>query len=193
VFQKSTHRPADAWRVCIGAAIGIGIPKWTDASRPDLERGASALGLQPMGTSCLLWRSLPSYWWRASSILWREPTSNAAPAGRHIVDQLTAEVGDQRSSRIFQRDAEAAWLFRYVRAYGTPDFFKRSKFDLPDSLARNAAIPHLEKSKGSIVNTAIVSGMGGDWAMRPYDAAKGAVVNLTRALAGWTEEKRAFG
>ena len=46
-----------------------------------------------------------------------------------------------------------------------------------------AAIPHLEKTKGSIVNTASVSGTGGDWSMSPYNAAKGAVVNLTRALA----------
>ncbi|MBB3236232.1 SDR family NAD(P)-dependent oxidoreductase [Phyllobacterium endophyticum] len=46
-----------------------------------------------------------------------------------------------------------------------------------------AAIPHLEKTGGSIINTASVSGTGGDWGMSPYNAAKGAVVNLTRALA----------
>jgi meso-butanediol dehydrogenase / (S,S)-butanediol dehydrogenase / diacetyl reductase len=46
-----------------------------------------------------------------------------------------------------------------------------------------AALPHLEKTKGCIVNTASVSGLGGDWSMSPYNAAKGAVVNLTRALA----------
>jgi meso-butanediol dehydrogenase/(S,S)-butanediol dehydrogenase/diacetyl reductase len=46
-----------------------------------------------------------------------------------------------------------------------------------------AAIPHLLKTKGSIVNTGSVSGTGGDWSMSPYNAAKGAVVNLTRALA----------
>jgi meso-butanediol dehydrogenase/(S,S)-butanediol dehydrogenase/diacetyl reductase len=46
-----------------------------------------------------------------------------------------------------------------------------------------AAIPHLLKTKGAIVNTASVSGTGGDWSMSPYNAAKGAVVNLTRALA----------
>lgn len=46
-----------------------------------------------------------------------------------------------------------------------------------------AAIPHLKKSRGSIVNTASVSGTGGDWGMSPYNAAKGGVVNLTRALA----------
>ncbi|TXH99409.1 MAG: SDR family oxidoreductase [Rhizobium sp.] len=46
-----------------------------------------------------------------------------------------------------------------------------------------AAIPHLERTRGSIVNTASVSGTGGDWGMSPYNAAKGAIVNLTRALA----------
>jgi meso-butanediol dehydrogenase / (S,S)-butanediol dehydrogenase / diacetyl reductase len=46
-----------------------------------------------------------------------------------------------------------------------------------------AALPHLEKARGSIVNTASVSGTGGDWATSPYNAAKGAVVNLTRSLA----------
>jgi meso-butanediol dehydrogenase/(S,S)-butanediol dehydrogenase/diacetyl reductase len=46
-----------------------------------------------------------------------------------------------------------------------------------------AALPHLVKTRGSIVNTASVSGLGGDWAMSAYDASKGAVVNLTRAMA----------
>ena len=46
-----------------------------------------------------------------------------------------------------------------------------------------AALPHLVKSRGSIVNTASVSGLGGDWNMSAYDASKGAVVNLTRAMA----------
>ena len=46
-----------------------------------------------------------------------------------------------------------------------------------------AALPHLTASKGCIVHTASVSGTGGDWGMSAYDAAKGAVVNLTRALA----------
>jgi meso-butanediol dehydrogenase / (S,S)-butanediol dehydrogenase / diacetyl reductase len=46
-----------------------------------------------------------------------------------------------------------------------------------------AAMPHLIKSKGCIVNTASVSGLGGDWGMSIYDASKGAVVNFTPALA----------
>jgi meso-butanediol dehydrogenase/(S,S)-butanediol dehydrogenase/diacetyl reductase len=46
-----------------------------------------------------------------------------------------------------------------------------------------AALRHLVKVRGSIVNTASVSGLGGDWAMAAYDASKGAIVNLTRAVA----------
>jgi meso-butanediol dehydrogenase/(S,S)-butanediol dehydrogenase/diacetyl reductase len=46
-----------------------------------------------------------------------------------------------------------------------------------------AALPHLQKTSGAIVNTASVSGTGGDWATCPYNAAKGGVVNLTRSLA----------
>ena len=46
-----------------------------------------------------------------------------------------------------------------------------------------AAMPHLVRSRGCIVNTASVSGLGGDWGLVAYNASKGAVVNLTRALA----------
>jgi meso-butanediol dehydrogenase/(S,S)-butanediol dehydrogenase/diacetyl reductase len=46
-----------------------------------------------------------------------------------------------------------------------------------------AALPHLVRSKGCIVNTASVSGLGADWQMSAYNASKGAVVNLTRAMA----------
>ena len=46
-----------------------------------------------------------------------------------------------------------------------------------------AALPHLLKSKGSIVNVSSVSGLGGDWGLAFYNASKGAVTNLTRAMA----------
>lgn len=49
--------------------------------------------------------------------------------------------------------------------------------------ACRAAIPHLLKTKGSIVNVSSVSGVGGDWYMAMYNASKGAVSNLTRGLA----------
>ncbi len=46
-----------------------------------------------------------------------------------------------------------------------------------------AAMPHLLKRRGSIVNVSSVSGLGGDWSFSFYNASKGAVTNLTRSLA----------
>ncbi|MGO3886244.1 MAG: SDR family NAD(P)-dependent oxidoreductase [Mycetocola sp.] len=46
-----------------------------------------------------------------------------------------------------------------------------------------AALPHLIASSGSIVSTASISGLGGDSRMAAYNAAKGAVINLTRSMA----------
>lgn len=47
----------------------------------------------------------------------------------------------------------------------------------------NLAAEHLKKTGGSIVNVSSVSGIGGDWGFSPYNASKGAVSNLTRALS----------
>jgi meso-butanediol dehydrogenase / (S,S)-butanediol dehydrogenase / diacetyl reductase len=46
-----------------------------------------------------------------------------------------------------------------------------------------AAIPHLLTTKGCVVNTASISGMGGDYAIPAYDAGKAGVINLTKAMA----------
>jgi meso-butanediol dehydrogenase/(S,S)-butanediol dehydrogenase/diacetyl reductase len=45
------------------------------------------------------------------------------------------------------------------------------------------ALPHLLKTKGCIVNLSSASGLGGDWGMSAYTAAKGAITNFTRSLA----------
>jgi meso-butanediol dehydrogenase/(S,S)-butanediol dehydrogenase/diacetyl reductase len=45
------------------------------------------------------------------------------------------------------------------------------------------ALPHLKATRGSIVNVSSVSGLGGDWGAASYNAAKGGLTNLTRALA----------
>jgi meso-butanediol dehydrogenase/(S,S)-butanediol dehydrogenase/diacetyl reductase len=45
------------------------------------------------------------------------------------------------------------------------------------------ALPHLLKTRGSLINVSSVSGLGGDWGMSSYNAAKGAVTNFTRSLA----------
>ncbi len=47
-----------------------------------------------------------------------------------------------------------------------------------------AAIPIMrEAGGGTIVNTASISGLFGDWGVPAYNAAKGAVMNLTRSMA----------
>lgn len=47
-----------------------------------------------------------------------------------------------------------------------------------------AAVPIMRaQGGGSIVNTASISGLFGDWGLPAYNAAKGAVMNLTRAMA----------
>lgn len=50
-------------------------------------------------------------------------------------------------------------------------------------LVTQAAPPSLLKHGGSIVNIASVAGLGGDFGMSSYNAAKGAVINLTRSMA----------
>lgn len=45
------------------------------------------------------------------------------------------------------------------------------------------AFPHLLKTKGSVINISSVSGLGGDWGLGVYNASKGGVCNLTRAMA----------
>lgn len=50
-------------------------------------------------------------------------------------------------------------------------------------LVTKAALPHLEDTKGVIINVSSVSGIGGDWGAFAYDASKGAVTLMTKALA----------
>ena len=49
--------------------------------------------------------------------------------------------------------------------------------------ASRTAIPHLEKTRGAIVNVASASGIAADYGFAAYNAAKAAVINLTRAMA----------
>ncbi len=64
------------------------------------------------------------------------------------------------------------------------DWQKLMRIDVDGVLhATRAALPHLLASRGCIVNVSSVSGLGGDWGMSYYNTAKGAVTNLTRALA----------
>lgn len=49
--------------------------------------------------------------------------------------------------------------------------------------ACRAAMPHLARRRGAIVNTASISGIAADYGFAAYNAAKAGVINLTRAIA----------
>jgi meso-butanediol dehydrogenase/(S,S)-butanediol dehydrogenase/diacetyl reductase len=70
-------------------------------------------------------------------------------------------------------------------AQGTTQDWRKTMATDVDSVyfATREALPHLLKTKGSIVNVSSVSGLGGDWGLSFYNAAKGAITNLTRSLA----------
>ena len=74
--------------------------------------------------------------------------------------------------------------FGYVTEI-TPDVWDRVIATTLSSVfyASRAALPHLIARRGNIVNTASISGLVADVGFAAYNAAKGGVCNLTRAMA----------
>lgn len=71
-----------------------------------------------------------------------------------------------------------------VTDFSTKDWRRLMSVDLDAVFfGTRAAAPELKKTRGCIINTASVSGLGGDWGVGAYNAAKGGVVNFTRAAA----------
>lgn len=95
-------------------------------------------------------------------------TATAGAFGR--VDVVVNNAGISRSAA-FDRVRLPAW--REVMAADVESVV----------LVTQAALPLLLQARGSVVNVASVAGLGGDPGMTIYNAAKGAVVNLTRSLA----------
>jgi meso-butanediol dehydrogenase / (S,S)-butanediol dehydrogenase / diacetyl reductase len=67
----------------------------------------------------------------------------------------------------------------------TPEAWRRTLAVDLDAVffGSRAALPHLRKTKGSIVNTASISGLAGDPGLAAYNVAKAGVINLTRNMA----------
>ena len=86
------------------------------------------------------------------------------------IDVLVNNAGISLTSA-FERVTLAAW--REVMAADVESVV----------LVTQAAMPLLLDRGGSVVNVASVAGLGGDAGMAGYNAAKGALVNLTRSLA----------
>lgn len=77
-----------------------------------------------------------------------------------ITHGLLHEMKESQWDEIMDNDVKSIYLM--------------SKYFIPDMI---------EQGGGTIVNTASISGLAGDYEMPVYNAAKGAVVNLTRAMA----------
>lgn len=99
---------------------------------------------------------------------------------KHLVEDTVAKFG---KLDVFVNNAGFA-SFGPFEQLTTQDWRKTIAIDL-DSVFFGAreALPHLLKTQGSLINVSSASGLGGDWGLSAYNAAKGAVTNFTRALA----------
>jgi meso-butanediol dehydrogenase/(S,S)-butanediol dehydrogenase/diacetyl reductase len=86
------------------------------------------------------------------------------------IDILINNAGIASEGDIMQTSEED---FMRVMAVNVAGYFHMAK----------AAMPELVKTKGAIVMTSSVSGLGGDWEMFAYNTSKGAVSNMVRAMA----------
>ena len=115
------------------------------------------------------------------------------PSARVVVADLSSREGVTRASE----EARAAFgqVDVLVNNAGTAvmggidtvdedDFEKVMSIDVTGVWRMTKALwPALKAAGGNVVMTSSVSGTGGDWNMHAYNTAKGAVTNLTRALA----------
>lgn len=86
------------------------------------------------------------------------------------LDVLINNAGVATEGDIMQTSEED---FEHVMAVNVSGYFHMAK----------AAMPELVKTRGSIVMTSSVSGLGGDWNTFAYNTSKGAVSNMVRAMA----------
>jgi meso-butanediol dehydrogenase/(S,S)-butanediol dehydrogenase/diacetyl reductase len=99
---------------------------------------------------------------------------------RRLVEATVSRFG---RLDVFVNNAATA-IFGPFEKTTTEDWRKVMATDL-DSVYFGAreALPHLVKARGSLINVSSASGLGGDWGLSSYNAAKGAVTNFTRSLA----------
>ena len=86
------------------------------------------------------------------------------------LDVLVNNAGVATEGDIMQTSEED---FARVMAVNVAGYFHMAK----------AALPELVKTRGSIVMTSSVSGLGGDWNTFAYNTSKGAVSNMVRAMS----------
>ncbi len=124
-----------------------------------------------------------------------QKVKEALPAGEHLVvpcDVSDAEQVRQLSEKVSQHYGRADVLVNNAGSIVQGKIHEVSPEDWKTLMGTDLDgvyycthyfMPALLKTKGNVVNISSVSGLGGDWGMSVYNAAKGAVTNFTRALA----------
>jgi meso-butanediol dehydrogenase/(S,S)-butanediol dehydrogenase/diacetyl reductase len=94
---------------------------------------------------------------------------------KRLVEDTITKLG---KLDVFVNNAAIA-IFGPFAQTTTQDWRKLMATDL-DSVyfGSREALPHLLKTKGTIINVSSASGLGGDWGLSAYNAAKGAITQL---------------
>ncbi|MFH8136089.1 SDR family NAD(P)-dependent oxidoreductase [Pantoea osteomyelitidis] len=124
-----------------------------------------------------------------------EKTAAALPQGKHLVAPCDVSVAKEVEALAQRVTEEYGRVDVLVNNAGTviqglihevklEDWQKLMDTDLNGVFyCLRFFMPAILKSKGNVINVSSVSGLGGDWGMSPYNAAKGAITNFTRSLA----------
>lgn len=124
-----------------------------------------------------------------------EKTAAALPPGKHLVAPCDVSVAEEVEALAQRVTEEYGRVDVLVNNAGTviqglihevklEDWQKLMDTDLNGVFyCLRFFMPAILKSKGNVINVSSVSGLGGDWGMSPYNAAKGAITNFTRSLA----------
>jgi meso-butanediol dehydrogenase/(S,S)-butanediol dehydrogenase/diacetyl reductase len=169
---NSMNRFNDKTVLVTGAASGMGLA----ATRRFLDEGASVVMLDIDGAAL------------------REAAA-ALPQDRVLVQ--VGDTADQATAAAAIKATVARFggldiLINNAGIGSHGDITKTSEEDFARVIAVNvagyfhmakAAMPELVKTRGAIVMTSSVSGLGGDWGMFAYNTSKGAVSNMVRSMA----------
>lgn len=110
----------------------------------------------------------------------------------HVGDTAEQDTATNAVKATVQRFGGLDVLINNAGIGSEGDIMQTSEADFARVMAVNvsgyfhmakAAMPELVKTRGAIVMTSSVSGLGGDWEMFAYNTSKGAVSNMVRAMA----------
>lgn len=105
-------------------------------------------------------------------------------ANQHSFETLIADTVTQHGQLDVLVNNAGTAIIGTVEQIDAEDWHRILDIDLSSIFyGVRAALPHLRKTRGNVVNTASISGLGANKSLSAYYAAKGGVVNFTRYLA----------